>query len=81
MKNVLLVAIFAIAFVACQQKDYTIDVTIEGVAEGQAILKKLEEGKPVSIDTAAIVDGKFVFTGSENEPQLYLIFIAHEFWA
>ncbi len=75
MKNVLLTAILAIAFVACQQKNYKIEGTIADLAEGQAILKKLEKGQPVSIDTAAIVDGKFTFNGSEEEPQLYLIFI------
>ncbi len=75
MKNVLLTAILAIAFVACQQKNYKIEGTIADLAEGQAILKKVENGRPVSIDTAAIVEGKFTFTGSEEEPQIYLIYI------
>ena len=46
MKQLLLVAILAISFVACQQKTYTIEGTIEGVTEGQAVLQKLENGRP-----------------------------------
>ncbi|MCW3804053.1 TlpA disulfide reductase family protein [Plebeiibacterium marinum] len=75
MKQLLLVAILAISFVACQQKTYTIEGTIEGVTEGQAVLQKLENGRPAPIDTAQIVEGKFTFTGSEEVPQVYLIFV------
>lgn len=75
MKNLFLVAILAIAFFSCQQKNFKIDGTIEGVTEGQAILKNIVDGMPTSIDTAKIEAGKFTFTGSEDEPQLYLIFI------
>ncbi|MCW3789188.1 TlpA disulfide reductase family protein [Plebeiibacterium sediminum] len=75
MKQLLLVALLAISFVACQQKQYTIEGTIEGVEDGQAVLSKIENGRPVSIDTTQIVQGKFTFTGSEEVPQVYLVFI------
>ncbi len=75
MKQLLLVALIAISFVACQQKQYTIEGTIGGVEEGQAVLSKIEKGRPVSIDTTEIVQGKFTFTGSEEVPQVYLVFV------
>lgn len=75
MKNFLLATFVAISFMACQQKNYTIEGTIEGVPEGQAILQKIIDGKPTPIDTAVITEGKFSFTGSEEEPQIYLIFV------
>jgi peroxiredoxin len=75
MKNFLLATFVAISFMACQQKNYTIEGTIEGVTEGQAILQKIIDGKPTPIDTAVIAEGKFTFTGSEEEPQIYLIFV------
>ncbi|WP_068472805.1 TlpA disulfide reductase family protein [Saccharicrinis aurantiacus] len=75
MKKLLIIAIAAISFVACQQKNYTINGTIEGVAEGQAILQTIEGGRPAPKDTAVVTDGKFTFTGVEDEAQLYLIFI------
>lgn len=75
MKNLLIIALAAISFVACQQKDYTINGTVEGVLNGQAILHTLENGRPAPKDTAVITDGKFTFTGSEKDAQLYLIFI------
>ncbi len=75
MKQLLFVALLAISFVACQQKEYKITGTIDGVEEGQAILSKIEKGRPVNIDTTQIAAGKFTFTGSENEPQVYLVFI------
>ncbi len=75
MKNFLLATFVAISFMACQQKNYTIEGTIEGVTEGQAILQKIIDGKPTPIDTAVITEGKFSFTGSEEEPQIYLIFV------
>jgi len=75
MKQLLFVALIAISFVACQQKEYKINGTIAGVEEGQAILSKIENGRPSNVDTAQIVAGKFTFTGSEDVPQVYLIFI------
>jgi peroxiredoxin len=75
MKKLLFVAALAIAFVSCKQKSFKIDGTIDGVTEGQAILKNIQNGIPTSLDTAAIAEGKFTFTGSVDEPQLYLIFI------
>ncbi len=75
MKQLLFVALLAISFVACQQKEYSINGTIEGVEEGQAILSKIENGRPVNIDTTQIVAGKFTFTGSEEVPQVYLVFV------
>ncbi len=75
MKQLLFVALLAISFVACQQKEYKITGTIAGVEEGQAILSKIENGRPANIDTTQITAGTFTFTGSEDEPQVYLVFI------
>ncbi|WP_066628209.1 TlpA disulfide reductase family protein [Labilibacter marinus] len=76
MKNLFLVALMAIIFAACQPTSYTITGTIEGVTEGKAILQNIVDGRPAPIDTAEIVEGKFTFTGTAAEPELYLIFVA-----
>ncbi|MGQ1784330.1 MULTISPECIES: redoxin domain-containing protein [unclassified Saccharicrinis] len=75
MKNLFLVAVMAIIFAACQPSTFTINGTIEGVTEGKAILRNIVDGRPASLDTTDIVEGKFTFTGTVDEPQLYLIFI------
>ncbi|TLX75296.1 AhpC/TSA family protein [Labilibacter sediminis] len=75
MKNLFLVAVLAIALFSCQQKNFKISGTVENLTEGEVILKKIVANAPVSLDTAQIVEGKFTFTGSEDEAQLYLIFI------
>ncbi len=75
MKKILLSVLLAIGFMACQQKEYHINGSIEGVLNGKAVLQTIETGRPVTKDTADIVDGKFSFTGAELQPQLYLIFI------
>ncbi|SMO66118.1 Peroxiredoxin [Saccharicrinis carchari] len=75
MKKLLWMALVAITFAACQPSTFTINGTVEGITDGKAVLNKLTEGRPVAIDTAEIVEGKFTFTGSVDEPQLYLIFI------
>ncbi len=75
MKNLFLVVIIATFFAACQQSSFNINGTIEGVTEGKAILKKIVDGNPEALDTSEIVSGKFTFTGSVEEPELYLIFV------
>ncbi len=73
MKNKFLIAIAALLIAACQPSSYTITGAIEGV-EGKVFLHNLVNGRPSPVDTAEIVDGKFTFTGTIEEPQLYLIF-------
>ncbi len=75
MKKILLSVLVAISVMACQQKEYHINGTVDGVLNGKAVLQTIESGRPVAKDTADIVDGKFSFTGSETQPQLYLIFL------
>jgi len=74
MKNLFIMALAAISFIACQQKNFKIDGTIKGMNEGKVFLHKLEKGRPVAIDTAEVVTEKFSFTGVEDVPQIYLIF-------
>ena len=75
MKNIFLVAMMAIIFAACQPTTFTINGTIEGVTEGKAILRNIVDGTLASLDTTDISEGKFTFTGTVDEPELYLIFV------
>lgn len=60
---------------ACNSNEYKISGTIEGVSEGEAVLKKIEAQGAVSVDTTDITEGTFTFTGSVEYPELYLVFI------
>jgi peroxiredoxin len=73
-KYALLLTIVAF-LAACNSNEYKVSGKIEGLTDGQAVLKKIESQGAVSVDTALIVDGAFSFTGSIQFPELYLIYI------
>lgn len=52
------------------QESFVLNGKIIGVAEGQAVLKKLElaTNKTMSLDTAILENGEFAFTGSVDQP-------------
>ena len=75
MKNWML-AILSVALLAsCQPKNYQITGTLEGVTAENVILKNLRKGRPVTMDSAKVVDGSFTFTGSVENPEFAILFV------
>ncbi len=79
MKRIL-VALLLISFAACNTapEGYTLNGTLRGEVENgtQVFLKKIgENNQPVAIDTANIENGKFVFTGAHESPEMHYIFV------
>ncbi|MBS2098003.1 TlpA disulfide reductase family protein [Carboxylicivirga linearis] len=75
MKNWML-AILSVALLAsCQPKNYQITGTLEGVTAENVILKNLRKGRPVTMDSAKVVDGSFSFTGSVENPEFAILFV------
>ncbi len=74
----LVLAMFGIAMlVACQPKGYKVSGTLEGAADGKVFLKSIKDGQPVTIDTAEVVEQKFMFQGDAvKDAQLHLIYYA-----
>jgi len=73
MKRVSLIALIAILFIACENKNtYTVTGTIEGGANGDMVyLQKNQMGD--AFDSIKIEDGKFVFKGTQESPQVVYV--------
>jgi len=65
MRNFLAILVFALTVFSCQtaKDEFSIKGTIDGVETGKVYLQKIVDGRPQSIDTAEVVDGKFTFAG------------------
>lgn len=79
MKRIL-VALLLISFAACNTapEGYTINGTLRGEIENgtQVFLKNIgENNQPVAIDTTTIENGKFLFTGAHDSPEMHYIFV------
>lgn len=72
MKKALAFLVIALTVIACQSaKDsFTIKGSIAGVDAGKVYLQKIVNGKPVTIDSTAISDGKFSFKGKMDMPDV-----------
>lgn len=76
MKKLQIALMAMLMTVACQTPSgYKISGLVDGAKDGQAVLKKVENGQPVPIDTAEIKDGSFTFEGDIAQPLLHLIYI------
>jgi peroxiredoxin len=53
--------------------EYSIKGSIEGVETGKVFLQKLVDGQPQTVDTAAIVAGKFSFKGKMPIPDIRIL--------
>ncbi|SRR5690554_427094 len=72
MKKILFVALFATFLTSCNQEvtdGYTVTGTIDSVSDGEQVFIELanELGEVTAIDTAAVKDGQFKFSGKANE--------------
>ena len=81
MKKFGLLAMAALAMVACQDKNaYTITGTYEGAAEGDSVSLQLMEGrKMVDLQKVAVVGGKFEFKGVADSVQVAALTIGDAF--
>lgn len=75
MRKILAILGLALAIVSCQsaKNEYSINGSISGVETGKVYLQKLVDGQPQSIDTAEVVDGKFVFKGKMEIPDIRIL--------
>ncbi len=72
MKKLFPIFLFILVMAACQSNSskFTVSGTIAGVDSGFVYLVKAEAGKPLVVDTAKIVGGKFEFKGTAGTPEL-----------
>lgn len=75
MRNIVIALVVALSMIACQGKkdSFSIKGTIAGVETGKVYLQKVVDGRPQSIDTADVVDGKFEFTGKMEIPDFRIL--------
>lgn len=74
--KILLTSLFlSIIFFACQatKDEFSIKGSIEGVETGKVYLQKIVNGRPESIDTADVVNGKFTFSGKMETPDIRVL--------
>ena len=81
MKKLSLLAMAALAMVACQDKNaYTISGTYSAAAEGDSVSLQLMEGrKMVDLQKVAVVGGKFEFKGVADSVQVAALTIGDAF--
>ena len=75
MRNLLATLVLAVTIFACHmaKDEFSIKGAIAGVETGKVYLQKIVDGRPQSIDTAIIVDGKFAFKGKMPIPDLRIL--------
>ncbi|MDA3779712.1 MAG: TlpA disulfide reductase family protein [Bacteroidales bacterium] len=77
MKNVLISLLFVVLLFSCtQEPKYSINGTIEGQENGQALLQQQIDGEWISLDSASIEKGKFVLEGSVALPEYFILKIS-----
>ena len=80
MKKVVLVFSIVLAVLACNQKPegYVIEGNITGELENGTkvyLRRNGDNNQPVDVDTTAVENGKFVFEGKTDIPELHFLFI------
>ncbi|MGE4586070.1 MAG: redoxin domain-containing protein [Mangrovibacterium sp.] len=75
MRNFALLFVVIGLLVSCQSGStgYRISGTIAGLDSGQVFLVKVKENKPVTLDTAAITEGRFRFEGNAGFPEMHYL--------
>ena len=75
MKNLLAIVVLALTVLSCQtaKDEFSIKGTIAGVETGKVYLQKIVDGRPQSVDTADVVEGKFAFTGKMEVPDIRIL--------
>lgn len=72
-----LVVAFLFSIVSCNKKKagFTIEGTISGADTAWVLLKKREEGKLITADSAQVKEGKFAFNGKVDMPEMFYLMI------
>lgn len=84
MKKIFLLSIIISLLASCGQKkenilkDYSLTGSIDSISEGWVYLKKREKGKFLTVDSSALQDGSFAFTGQIGLPEMHYIQIPGE---
>ena len=74
MKNLIYAFVAMVLLFSCNSEpQYKITGNIQGLKSGTAFLQRIEQRTPVTVDSAAISDGKFVFKGFVEESDFYII--------
>jgi peroxiredoxin len=75
MRKLLATMALALTIFACHstKDEFSIKGTIAGVETGKVYLQKLVDGRPQSIDTSDVVDGKFAFKGKMQLPDIRIL--------
>lgn len=66
----------AVMFSCTKQPEYKIEGNINGLNSGSAVLSKVVEDELVTVDSVSIENGTFVFKGSVDQPEYYVITFA-----
>lgn len=79
MRNLLIILLTVFLAASCKKApEYLIQGTINGATDELAYLIKVKEGERVTIDSVALTNGTFKFSGAENVPQVYYIKIGDQ---
>ena len=75
MRNLLSILVLSLTVLACQtaKDEFSIKGSITGVETGKVYLQKIVDGRPQSIDTADVVEGKFTFKGKMDLPDIRIL--------
>ena len=74
MKKIFYSLIVSVLLFSCTTKPkFKIQGELNGVDNGSAVLSKVVDNKLVTVDSVAIKNGNFVFTGAVEQPEFYLI--------
>ncbi|MCF8226070.1 MAG: AhpC/TSA family protein [Bacteroidales bacterium] len=72
--NKLILLLFALALVSCDNQKYTISFQMEEFADSYVILNQLKENKMVAVDSVLLDDeGKGLLSGSVDAPEMMYI--------
>ncbi|NHM07390.1 AhpC/TSA family protein [Flavobacterium sp. CYK-4] len=80
MKKFLLGMAALAAMASCNkaaENEYIVTGNIKGIADGKSVILEVQDdnGGLKPVDTVKMKDGKFTFTGSAKEPEIYLVSI------
>lgn len=75
MRNLLAILVLSFTVLACSKAkdEFSIKGSIAGIETGKVYLQKIVDGRPQSIDTVDVIDGKFAFKGKMELPDLRIL--------
>ena len=77
MRKIVMVVAFIGTLVSCSNTDLKVNGTVEGLEDGNFIIAKIDENKPVNLDTVEVKNGKFTYSEKLESPD-FRLFILQE---